>query len=571
MAAKTSEEANRARCFIDPKSGFCAETKTFHSRRPNTTLPPSDEPLSITQFALSLLNSAAATTTITTDQSSTAFLVDPTTGKTLTYSQFIDQTNSLSFALRTRFSFSKNDVAFILCPPSFHVPVLYFSLLSLGVTLSPANPLGSTSEVTHQVNLCKPTIAFATTQNAHKLPTGAFSLGTVLVDSPGFLSFLNQSKSGLVSQLVDQKVSQSDSAAILYSSGTTGKIKGVCLTHRNLIALIAGFYNTKSEPDTKQLPEPHLVSLFPLPLFHVFGFCMLIRAVSIGQTLVLMESFNFEVMLRAVERFKVTHMPVSPPLIVALVKSDLTNKYDLSSLLMLGCGGAPLGKDIAQRFREKFPHVEIAQGYGLTETSGGAARTLGPEETKQYGTVGRLAENMEAKIVDPVTGEHLPPGQRGELWLRGPTVMKGYAGDEMATAETLDSDGWLKTGDLCYFDSEGLLYIVDRLKELIKYKAYQVPPAELEQLLQANPNIADAAVIPYPDEDAGQIPMAYVVRKPGSNITAAEVMDFIARQVAPYKKIRQVAFINSIPKNPSGKILRRELVNLSRSGSSSKL
>ncbi|KAM0979355.1 hypothetical protein ACFX13_015503 [Malus domestica] len=178
---------------------------------------------------------------------------------------------------------------------------------------------------------------------------------------------------------------------------------------------------------------------------------------------------------------------------------------------------------------------------------------------------------MKTKIVDPETGEALPPGKRGELWLRGPTIMKGYVGDDKATAETLDEDGWLKSGDLCYFDDEGFLYIVDRLKELIKYKAYQVPPAELEHILQSHPDVVDAAVIPYPDEDAWQIPMAYVVRKPGSNITEGQVMDFVAKQVAPYKKIRRVAFINSIPKSPSGKILRRELVTHALSTGSSKL
>lgn len=178
---------------------------------------------------------------------------------------------------------------------------------------------------------------------------------------------------------------------------------------------------------------------------------------------------------------------------------------------------------------------------------------------------------MEAKIVDPDTGEALRPGQKGELWLRGPSIMQGYVGDDEATASTLDSEGWLKTGDLCYFDHDGFLFVVDRLKELIKYKAYQVPPAELEQLLQSHQEIADAAVIPYPDEEAGQIPMAYVVRKAGSTLTEAQVMDFIAKQVAPYKKIRRVVFTNSIPKSAAGKILRRELINHALSSSKSRL
>lgn len=430
--------------------------------------------------------------------------------------------------------------------------------------ISPANPIGSESEIAHQVQLSKSVIAFATSSTAHKLPK-RFRYGTFLIDSPEFNSLLNNQNHKKIGNGADRvRVNQSDSAAILYSSGTTGRVKGVLLTHRNLIALIAGFFHLQRVPEEN---SPHPVSMFTLPLFHVFGFFMLVRAVATGDTLVLMEKFDFEKMLKAVEKYRVTYMPVSPPLVVAMAKSDIVKKYDLSSLQGLGSGGAPLGKEVSHKFSARFPHVEIGQGYGLTESCGGAARMMGPDEIKQHGSVGRLAENMEAKIVDPSTGEALSPGQRGELWLRGPTIMKGYVGDDDATAATLDSEGWLKTGDLCYFDSEGFLFIVDRLKELIKYKAYQVPPAELEHLLQSNPDIADAAVIPYPDEDAGQIPMAFVVRKPGSSLNEAKVMDFIAKQVAPYKKIRRVAFINAIPKSAAGKILRRELMNQAISAS----
>ncbi|TQD93194.1 hypothetical protein C1H46_021197 [Malus baccata] len=416
------------------------------------------------------------------------------------------------------------------------------------------------------VRLTRPAIAFATSATANKLPKGDDKIRTIiLLDSPEFLSMLDRDGSSVTQSDTSVEVNQTNPAAILFSSGTTGRVKGVMLTHRNFIALLAGLHALRREPDGQP------VSLFTLPLFHVFGFFMVVRAVALGETLVLMERFEFEAMLRAVERHKVSYMPVSPPLIVALAKSELAQKYDLSSLRRLGCGGAPLSKEVVDRFCERFTSVEIGQGYALTETGGGGTRMIDSEECSRRASVGRLAENMEAKIVDPETGEALPPGKRGELWLRGPTIMKGYVGDDKATAETLDEDGWLKSGDLCYFDDEGFLYIVDRLKELIKYKAYQVPPAELEHILQSHPDVVDAAVIPYPDEDAGQIPMAYVVRKPGSNITEGQVMDFVAKQVAPYKKIRRVAFINSIPKSPSGKILRRELVTHALSTGSSKL
>ncbi|KAG5035725.1 hypothetical protein JHK87_010635 [Glycine soja] len=517
MATQTQTQSH-PNTTIDPNSGFCSHSRTFHTLRPNVPLPPPSHPLSLTDYAFSLLPAAATTTSA---------LIDAATDRHLSYSLLLRQVQSLASSLQSLTPLSKGHVALILTPSSLHVPVLYFSLLSLGVTIAPANPLSSLSELTHIVKLAKPAIAFSTSNAAKNIPSLKF--GTILLDSPFFLSMLDDDETVNRDSRAHrvEEVSQSDSAAILFSSGTTGRVKGVLLTHRNFITLIGGFYHLRNVADG----DPHPVSLFTLPLFHVFGFFMLVRAIAVGETLVFMQRFDFEGMLKAVERYGITYMPVSPPLVVALAKSELVKKYDLSSLRYLGCGGAPLGKEVADDFRGKFPNVEIGQGYGLTESGGGAARVLGPDESKRHGSVGRLAENMEAKIVDPVTGEALPPGQKGELWLRGPTIMKGYVGDEKATAETLDSEGWLKTGDLCYFDSDGFLYIVDRLKELIKYKAYQVPPAELEHILHTNPEIADAAVVPYPDEEAGQIPMAFVVRKPGSNVTADQVMEFVAKQI----------------------------------------
>lgn len=336
---------------IDPNTGFCSSSKIFHSLRPNVPLPPLSQPLSLTDYALSLLPAAATAT-------ENSALIDATTGRQLSYSLFLCQVKSLASSIQSLTPLSKGHVALILIPTSLHVPVLYFSLLSLGVTVAPANPLSTASELTHLVRLTKPAIAFTTSAVASNIP--ALKFGTVLTDSPLFLSMLDANVDSH-SRAPGVEVSQSDSAAILFSSGTTGRVKGVFLTHRNFIALISGYYHLRNNQLAAGEPEPHPVSLTTLPLFHVFGFFMLVRSIALGETLVLMQRFDFEGMLKTVERYKISMMPVSPPLVVALAKSDLVNKYDLSSLRMLGCGGAPLGEQVANDFKAKFPNVEISQ------------------------------------------------------------------------------------------------------------------------------------------------------------------------------------------------------------------
>ncbi|MQL85757.1 hypothetical protein Taro_018275 [Colocasia esculenta] len=613
-AASAGSSSSPPPSSIDPRSGFCAATRTFNSLRPPVPLPPPSEPLSVTSYLFSALLSSFP-------RQGTAFINATRGGESLSYAELLCQVPALAFSLRSRLGLAKGDVAFVLAPPGLEIPILYFALLSIGVVVSPSNPAFTPQEISHQFQLTNPSVAFATSAEAHKLPRG---VNTVLLDAPLFRSLL--ADGGSVGAGPAEEVRQSDPAAVLYSSGTTGRVKAVVLSHRNFIAMTANYKETYEARETTR------VALITVPLFHVFGLTMLLRLTALGHSSVLMEWFDFAGMLRAVERYRVTGIPVWPPLIVAMVKSDLVGKHDLSSLEVVGCGGAPLGREVAERFAVRFPHIEIVQashpagvgwrgegwkrknssfhpflnfpcfvlGYGLTESTGGASSTIGPEETQAYGSVGRLAPNMEGKIVDPGTGQSLSLGQQGELWLRGPTIMqgervgknfcvwwwrviddgfhiyldvlviKGYLGDPEATASTLDSEGWLKTGDLCYFNEDGFLFIVDRLKELIKYKGYQVPPAELEHILLSHPEIADAAVVPYPDEDVGQIPMAFVVKRPGSSLSGDQVIQFVAKHVAPYKKIRRVSFIELIPKSATGKILRRELMNHAISGSASK-
>ncbi|KAK2661530.1 hypothetical protein Ddye_000104 [Dipteronia dyeriana] len=526
---------------MDPQSGFNSLTKTFHSLRPPLNLPQEDTPLSVTEYAFSLRANSPWPDSVA--------LINPVTAQRISYSDFIPKTNRLAAYLQKVIRLTKNDVAFVLPPNSIQVPILYFSLLSLGAIVSPANPMSTESEISRLVQLSKPVIAFATSSTARKLPE--LKHQAILIDSPEFESIMMSSKCEIIDHVT---VRQSDLAAILYSSGTTGKVKGVMLTHRNFTAQVAITYSFRHQR------ESPAVMLYTMPYFHILGFVYCLRSVALSETVVVMERFHMKKMLKAVEEFRVTHVVLTPPVVVAMWKGGgLMDGYDLNSLEGALCGSAPLGKGPIAEFTTRFPKVELVQGYGLTESAASISRTIGPEECKHWGSAGKISGGIEAKIVDPETGEALPPRREGEIWIRGPTVMKGYIGDPGATSETLLKDGWMRTGDLCYIDEAGFLFIVDRLKELIKYKGYQVAPVELEQLLLSHPDIADAAVIPYPDEEAGQVPLAFVVRQPQSNLNQAQIMDFVAKRVSPYKKIRRVAFINSIPKNPSGKILRKEL------------
>ena len=248
-------------------------------------------------------------------------------------------------------------------------------------------------------------------------------------------------------------------------------------------------------------------------------------------------------------------------MIVALAKHPAVDHIDLSHLRTLFSGAAPMDAALQESCAARLG-CEIMQGYGMTEASPVTHATSAQPGKNRPGTVGQLAPNTECRIVDVVTGADAGPGGEGELLIRGPQVMTGYLRNAQATAETLDAQGWLHTGDIGRVDADGYFTIVDRLKELIKYKGYQVPPAELEALLLTHPAVSDAAVIGVPDEAAGESPKAFVVLK--GDVTAEALMAYIAERVAPYKRIRSVEFIDAIPKSPSGKILRRVLKSPAR-------
>jgi 4-coumarate--CoA ligase len=267
-----------------------------------------------------------------------------------------------------------------------------------------------------------------------------------------------------------------------------------------------------------------------------------------GVTVITMARFDLPQALGLIQDRKVTRFYAVPPMVLALAKHPIISDYDLSSLTMVFSGAAPLGAELGAEAAARIG-CEVTQGYGMTELSPVSHAT--PPGQGKPGTVGVTVSNTECRIVD-ANGEDQGVGGEGELWVRGPQVMKGYFGNSSATDATIDKDGWLHTGDVGIFDEDGHLRIVDRVKELIKYKGFQVPPAELEALLITHPAVADVAVIGVPDDEAGELPKAFVVKKPDAEVTAEELQAFVKERVASYKQVRQVAFVDEIPKSAYG-------------------
>ncbi|CAL2045733.1 unnamed protein product [Caenorhabditis brenneri] len=353
-----------------------------------------------------------------------------------------------------------------------------------------------------------------------------------------------------------------DLLVLPYSSGTTGPPKGVMLSHYNFASMISLYITTEKshildvlDPNWDNYKEK---SLMFLPFYHAYGFGLLNHCLLKGMTGIVMSHFEPVNFLTAIQNYKVRILPLVPPIMVLLAKHPVCDKFDLSSAQLIISGAAPAGKDLIEELKRKYPNLKyIQQGYGMTECSM-ASHLPDLTNNQPFGSVGKLASNLIMKIVEPGTLKEQPVNQRGEICVRGPTVMLGYLGRPEATASTI-IDGWLHTGDIGYINEDGNLFIVDRLKELIKVKGFQVPPAELEDLLLSHPKIRDCAVIGIPDAKTGELPKAFVVRV-DNTLSEKEVKEFVRAKVSPYKRLEGgVEFIEEIPKSAAGKILRRFL------------
>ena len=484
-------------------------------------------------------------------------LIDGPSGRTITYAELAQGVKSLASGLAAR-GFSKGDVLAVYMPNLPEYAIAFHGAASAGGKCTTVNPLYTANELTHQLEDSGARFLITVPPFLDAAKEAAESAGIddlfVLGEAEGVkpVSELLGDPSGAPDPDIDPA---GDLAVLPYSSGTTGLPKGVMLTHRNLVANLCQIDAAFPISD-----EDTLIGV--LPFFHIYGMTVIMnQGLRSGATIVTMPRFDLEGFLDLLEKHKVTRTYVVPPIALALAKHPAVEGRDLGSVQTVMSGAAPLGGELAEAVAKRLG-CTVIQGYGLTETSP-VTHVVRPDGPNKAGSIGPALPNTECRLVDPESGEEVAEGERGELWIRGPQVMAGYLNNDEATKSTVDEDGWLHTGDIAVVDEDGFYSIVDRLKELIKYKGFQVAPAELEALIVNHPKVADVAVIGVPDEEAGELPKAFIVPA-GDDFDEDELKEWVAGQVSPQKRVRLIEQVEEIPKAASGKILRRVLVERER-------
>jgi len=479
-------------------------------------------------------------------------LIDGITGRELSYAELQRAVRAFAAGLAER-GFAKGDTFAIFMPNVPEYAIAFHGALAAGGQCTTANPLYTGRELGFQLRDAGARLLLTVPAFVEVAREAAADAGCELVvlgDAENGIPFSKLLGDPDAAPEVEINPA-SDIAAIPYSSGTTGLPKGVMLSHRNLVANMI-----QSEAVLGVTSQDVVIA--NMPFFHCYGLCLILNmGLSVGATLVTQPRFDFEQFLDLIERYRATRCYIVPPIALALAKHAAVEGRDLSSLRHIVCGAAPLGAEIADACEERVG-CRVTQGYGMTETSPITHLVPPLGDINKPGSIGVPIPGTECRLVDHDTGQDVERGEPGEIWLRGPQVMQGYLNNPEATAAMIDSQGWLHSGDVGVVDEDGWFTIVDRVKELIKYKGFQVAPAELEAILITHPQVADCAVIGMPDERAGEIPKAFVVPAAGEVDTRA-LAEFISTQVAPHKKIREFEVIDEIPKSPSGKILRRML------------
>ncbi|KAG5227937.1 Ca4CL [Salix suchowensis] len=468
--------------------------------------------------------------------------VDAATGKTYTYAEVVRDTRRFAKALRS-LGLRKGHVVVVALPNVAEYGIVALGIMAAGGVFSGANPTAHESELKKQAEAADAKLIVTDDLNYGKvkgLGLPVIVLGEESISTAVNWNELLDAADRAGDKLSYEEVLQSDLCALPFSSGTTGMSKGVMLTHRNLVAnLCSSLFGVGPEM------VGQVATLGLIPFFHIY--------------VVVMGRFELRTFLNALITQEVNFAPIVPPIILALVKNPIVEEFDLSKLKLkaIMTAAAPLAPELLTAFENKFPGVQVQEAYGLTEHS--CITLTHGDPSKGHGiakknSVGFLLPNLKSNssILKTV---NLSPRTPLVKFLDF-TNFPGYFNNKEETARTIDADGWLHTGDIGYIDNDGDIFIVDRIKELIKYKGFQVAPAELEAILLSHPSVEDAAVVPLPDEEAGEIPAACVV-----------MSKFVASNVAHYKKVRVVQFVDSIPKSPSGKIMRRLLKEKMGSGS----
>ncbi|XP_050295237.1 luciferin 4-monooxygenase-like [Anthonomus grandis grandis] len=497
-------------------------------------------------------------------------MIDAFTGEKLLSSQLLQNAINLATALKFHGYYGQSTVLSISSSNSldFFVPILasFFN----GTIMAPLNHTYTPYELNHVIRIGCAKVIFCSEEVLPKYVELKKSVGFIerivslssnvseefREDVETLKEFVSRALKGANARMetfeVYQGKSDKTAALILCSSGTTGLPKGVALSHLNLSVRIS------HSRDPQYVPSTYQNVLGLMPFFHAFGLLTTFSALLNGQTVICLKHFDEDVFLRSIQDYKIKNLTLAPPLAVFLAKSPKVLRYDLSSITDVYCGAAPLSANTEEEVKQRLKCDAVRQAYGLTETTL-SVTLVGRNEAKR-GSCGKVMSFISCKVRDPETGRSLGPNQVGELCWKGPSMMMGYYKNEKATKEIFTPDGWLKSGDLGYYDEERYFYIIDRLKELIKYKGYQVAPAELEAIILNHPAVIDVGVVGLPDERVGERPLAFVVKKEDADITAEQLKKYVADMVSPQKRLSGgVVFVDSIPKNPSGKILRRQL------------
>lgn len=480
------------------------------------------------------------------DRPDDVVLIDGPSGRTVTAAAFMDQVQRLAGGLVTQDLGAGKTIA-LMAPNIPEYCVIFHGVAWAGGTITTLNPAYTATEVAHQLADSSADILITIADFADTAKAGAGDRPVIVIGTPEYTALFGDPLMAQIPVDLDEHT-----VVLPYSSGTTGLPKGVMLSHRNLVV------NVDQTIVAADFRPGEITAAF-LPLFHIYGMNVLMNMHLAGSgALVTMPRFDLAMFLQISQDHKAKRMFVVPPVAIALAKHPLVDDYNLDGLNQVFIAAAPSGPDLTDSVAARL-NCTALQGFGMTELS--PVAHIVPSNAPRSGACGIAVPNTACKIVDPDSGDALPAGQTGELWVKGPQVMQGYLNNAKATAETITPDGWLRTGDIALIDTDGYMFIVDRLKELIKFNGFQVAPAELEATLVALDGIIDAAVIGLPDDAAGEVPIAFVIRSEGGP-SDTKIHAHLGANLATYKQLHQIRFVDEIPKSASGKILRRLLRDL---------